>query len=78
MVIVMDGGLAAEFDHPFNLLKNVDGFFYKMVEDTGRSTADALHGLAVEVKAFVIYSRNIFCLSSHVYNLVNVFFFIEL
>ncbi|KAF0769463.1 multidrug resistance-associated protein 4-like isoform X1, partial [Aphis craccivora] len=30
-VLVMDFGKIVEFDHPKNLLKNADGFFYKMV-----------------------------------------------
>ncbi|KAF0749577.1 putative multidrug resistance-associated protein lethal(2)03659, partial [Aphis craccivora] len=34
-VLVMDFGKIVEFDHPKNLLKNADGFFYKMVEQTG-------------------------------------------
>lgn len=38
-VIVMDFGKIIEFDHPNNLLKNTDGFFYKMVEQTGKNTA---------------------------------------
>ncbi|CAH1736108.1 unnamed protein product [Aphis gossypii] len=35
-VLVMDFGKIVEFDHPYNLLKNTDGFFYKMVEQTGK------------------------------------------
>jgi len=37
-VLVMDFGKIVEFDHPKNLLKNADGFFYKMVEQTGNDT----------------------------------------
>lgn len=45
----MDAGKMVEFDHPHNLLKNKDGFLYKMVEQTGRATADLLHSVAEEV-----------------------------
>ncbi|VVC32358.1 Hypothetical protein CINCED_3A013682 [Cinara cedri] len=47
-VLVMDAGTMVEFDHPYNLLKNKDGFLYKMVEQTGRVTADLLHSVAAE------------------------------
>lgn len=49
-VLVIDAGTMVEFDHPFNLLKNKDGFLYNMVEKTGQVTADLLHGIAEEVK----------------------------
>jgi len=48
-VLVMDAGTMVEFDHPHNLLKNKDGFFYKMVEQTGAETSDLLHSIAAEV-----------------------------
>lgn len=48
-VLVMDAGKMVEFGHPFNLLKNKDGFLYNMVEQSGRVTADLLHCLAAEV-----------------------------
>ncbi|CAH1736107.1 unnamed protein product [Aphis gossypii] len=38
-VLVMDFGKIVEFDHPYNLLKNTEGFFYKMVEQTGKDTS---------------------------------------
>uniref|UniRef100_A0A2S2N873 Putative multidrug resistance-associated protein lethal n=1 Tax=Schizaphis graminum TaxID=13262 RepID=A0A2S2N873_SCHGA len=47
-VLVMDAGKMVEFDHPYNLLKNKDGFFYKMVEQTGPETSDFLYNIAVE------------------------------
>lgn len=49
-VLVMDAGTMVEFDHPYNLLKNKDGFFYEMVENTGRTTADLLHSVAEKVQ----------------------------
>lgn len=49
-VMVMDSGNVIEFDHPFDLLKNKDGYFYKMVELTGRDVPNALHTLTKEVK----------------------------
>jgi len=48
-VLVMDFGKIIEFDHPYRLLKNTDGFFYKMVEQTGKDTAHILHGVASKV-----------------------------
>ncbi|XP_026807199.1 probable multidrug resistance-associated protein lethal(2)03659 isoform X1 [Rhopalosiphum maidis] len=47
-VLVMDAGKMVEFDHPHNLLKNKDGFLYKMVDQTGRATAELLHSVAAE------------------------------
>ncbi|XP_025405942.1 probable multidrug resistance-associated protein lethal(2)03659 isoform X3 [Sipha flava] len=47
-VLVMDAGKMVEFDHPHILLKIKDGFLYKMVEQTGRDTADFLHSVAAE------------------------------
>ncbi|XP_025202264.1 probable multidrug resistance-associated protein lethal(2)03659 isoform X2 [Melanaphis sacchari] len=48
-VLVMDKGTMVEFDHPYNLLQNKEGVFYKMVEQTGPDTADLLHRLATKV-----------------------------
>ncbi|XP_022172982.1 multidrug resistance-associated protein 4-like isoform X2 [Myzus persicae] len=47
-VLVMDFGKIIEFDHPYRLLKNINGFFYKMVEQTGKDTAYLLHNVASE------------------------------
>lgn len=52
-VIVMDAGKIVEFDHPYILLKNKNGFLYTMVEETGRITADLLHRIASEVLLIV-------------------------
>ncbi|XP_022162518.1 probable multidrug resistance-associated protein lethal(2)03659 isoform X2 [Myzus persicae] len=55
-VLVMDAGTMVEFDHPYNLLQNKDGFLYKMVEQTGSETSELLHNLAVE--SFKNITRN--------------------
>jgi len=55
-VLVMDAGKMVEFDHPYNLLENTDGFLYKMVAQTGSATADLLHSVAAEVLYFIIFS----------------------
>ncbi|XP_060873208.1 ATP-binding cassette sub-family C member 4-like isoform X2 [Metopolophium dirhodum] len=47
-VLVMDAGAMVEFDHPHNLLKDKNGFLYKMVEQTGPTTAELLHSAASE------------------------------
>lgn len=47
-VLVMDAGRVVEFDHSYNLLKNKDGFLYKMVEQTGIITSELLHSMASE------------------------------
>lgn len=59
-VLVMDAGKMVEFDHPHNLLKNKDGFLYKMVDQTGKATAELLHNVAAEVTYFIIFH---FCLT---------------
>jgi len=48
-VLVMDAGTVVEFDHPHNLLKNKDGFLYKMVEQTGIMNSELLHSMASKV-----------------------------
>lgn len=35
-----------EFDHPHLLLQNTDGFFSRMVEQTGKAMSDVLHKVA--------------------------------
>ncbi|CAI6363288.1 unnamed protein product [Macrosiphum euphorbiae] len=47
-ILVIDAGTVVEFDHPHNLLKNEDGFFYKMVAQTGPNNAQSLHNIAYE------------------------------
>lgn len=54
-VIVIETGTMVEFDHPYILLKNKDGFLYKMAEQTGRASADLLHSIAAEVYLLDLY-----------------------
>lgn len=54
-VIVLDAGKIVEFDHPYNLLKNKNGFLYSMVDQTGPVNADLLHKIASEVLFIIFY-----------------------
>ncbi|XP_044751806.1 ATP-binding cassette subfamily C member 4-like [Coccinella septempunctata] len=45
-VLVMDSGTVVEYDHPFILLQNPDGIFYKMVAETGRAMSEQLKRIA--------------------------------
>ncbi|KAF5286349.1 hypothetical protein FQR65_LT12643 [Abscondita terminalis] len=45
-ILVMDAGQAVEFDEPHVLLQNVDGAFYKMLKETGKSKFQTLANLA--------------------------------
>ncbi|XP_056645129.1 ATP-binding cassette subfamily C member 4-like [Diorhabda sublineata] len=45
-VLVMDAGQAMEFNHPYLLLQNQDGFFTKMVKETGSAMEDILRTVA--------------------------------
>lgn len=47
-VLVMDAGQAVEFGHPHELLQDPNGFFRKLVDQTGTSTANALKSTAKE------------------------------
>jgi ATP-binding cassette subfamily C (CFTR/MRP) protein 4 len=53
-VLVMDAGKMVEFEHPYNLLKNQNGYLYKMVQQTGQATSDVLHSIAAKVR-FIFY-----------------------
>lgn len=48
-ILVMDSGTIVEYDHPYNLLQNENGYLHKMVELTGRDTADWLHKMVEKV-----------------------------
>nr|CAD7589683.1 unnamed protein product [Timema genevievae] len=45
-VLVMDAGTMVEFGHPYELLQNQGGYFYNMVQETGKSTAEQLYQIA--------------------------------
>lgn len=45
-VLIMDAGEAVEFGHPHVLLKQHEGFFLKLVEQTGPITANVLKSTA--------------------------------
>ncbi|XP_049947426.1 ATP-binding cassette sub-family C member 4-like [Schistocerca serialis cubense] len=47
-VLVMDAGRVVEFGHPYSLLQNKEGYFYKMVEQTGSSMSEKLRSIAEE------------------------------
>ncbi|XP_065162919.1 probable multidrug resistance-associated protein lethal(2)03659 isoform X2 [Atheta coriaria] len=45
-VLVMDAGTMVEFGHPHILLKNHNGFLFKMVEQTGKAMSETLGKIA--------------------------------
>lgn len=47
-VLVMDTGVVAEFDSPFNLLNEGSGIFYEMVEALGPQESDRMMSVARE------------------------------
>ncbi|CAH1738394.1 unnamed protein product, partial [Aphis gossypii] len=47
-ILVMNAGTIVEFDHPYILLKNKDGYLHKIIEQTGKNNAQSLHNLADE------------------------------
>lgn len=47
-VLVMDAGEAMEFDHPYTLLQNPEGYFSKMVKETGPAMSKMLTRAAQE------------------------------
>ncbi|KAG6794912.1 multidrug resistance-associated protein 4 [Apis mellifera caucasica] len=53
-VLVMDHGMAIEFDHPYILLKNDENHFTKMVKETGKVMFEQLKKIAKEAYDDVI------------------------
>ncbi|XP_021915794.1 multidrug resistance-associated protein 4-like isoform X2 [Zootermopsis nevadensis] len=47
-VLVMDSGTMVEYDHPYALLQRNNGYFFKLVEETGPTMADQLLRVAEE------------------------------
>ncbi|XP_013144481.1 PREDICTED: probable multidrug resistance-associated protein lethal(2)03659 [Papilio polytes] len=45
-VMVMDAGRLVEFDHPYHLLNNPNGYFTKMVQETNETMSAQLHQIA--------------------------------
>lgn len=48
-VLVVDAGRAVEFDHPFKLLSQPEGFLSQLVDQTGEETAKVLKTMAENV-----------------------------
>ncbi|KAL3283452.1 hypothetical protein HHI36_006596 [Cryptolaemus montrouzieri] len=56
-ILVMDDGLRVEFDHPYVLLQNSNGYLYKLAEELGTATFQSLKDVASEsYKNFIINS----------------------
>lgn len=47
-VLVLDSGCKVEFDHPHLLLQDSEGYFTKMLNETGPSMTQTLRSLAYE------------------------------
>lgn len=45
-VLIMEAGTVMEFDHPYNLLQNSNGYFSKLVSQTGHGGAQRLYDIA--------------------------------
>uniref|UniRef100_A0A6P7GQT5 Multidrug resistance-associated protein 4-like n=1 Tax=Diabrotica virgifera virgifera TaxID=50390 RepID=A0A6P7GQT5_DIAVI len=45
-ILVMDAGQIMEYDHAFKLLENGEGYFSKMVEETGSTMKETLREMA--------------------------------
>lgn len=46
-VMVISSGEIVEFDHPHVLLQNIDGYFTKMVRETGLAMSQQLRDVAL-------------------------------
>lgn len=45
-MMVMDAGRLVEFDHPYKLLNNPDGYFTNMVKETSEKMSAQLYQIA--------------------------------
>lgn len=52
-ILVIDAGSAVEFDSPFELLQQSNGYLKQLVSQTGTSTADTLMRIAAEVNNYL-------------------------
>jgi ATP-binding cassette subfamily C (CFTR/MRP) protein 4 len=57
-ILVMDSGQVVEFDHPYNLLQNSNGFFYKYLHKSPKTIAENLISIAEKVKLMFILTMN--------------------
>ncbi|XP_067006599.2 ATP-binding cassette subfamily C member 4 [Anabrus simplex] len=48
MVLAMDAGKVIEYDHPYVLLQNTNGYFYNLVQETGPAMSQYLTDMAVK------------------------------
>lgn len=48
-ILVMDAGAVVEFDRPYSLLQNKNGYLYKIIKQTGKINETLLHRIAEEV-----------------------------
>lgn len=62
-ILVLEAGEVVEFDHPNDLLKNKNGYFYKMVEKLGQTGADSLYKLDVRIIIYKLLHHSHF----HIY-----------
>lgn len=49
-ILVVDAGKIVEFDHPYLLLKQPEGFLHGLVMQTGSETSNMLYKIAKKVR----------------------------
>lgn len=70
-IMVIDAGEIVEYDHAFNLLKNLNGHFYNLVKQTGYDNFNYLMEMAEKV--CIIFKNN--KKSSHMRAFISFFLF---